>query len=137
MPIDEESEKEQGQTTPREVRKYLGVILQYVLTTAVGIVAWQGQQVLNRMDKMQTQIYEQDKRLEIIESNRYTPTEALRDQTSTQKEMNTKFELLRTAIEKASVPPDYLLEDIREIKEELKKVNDSIVKIKDSHNGDQ
>lgn len=120
----QDDKQDEVSPTVVEVRKYLGVIVQYVLTAAIGIIAWQGHRVLNRMDDLQRQVFDQDKRLEVIERNRYTPADAMRDHANAQHEMNTKFEMLRTAIEKASIPPDYIMEDIREIKQDIKQIKD-------------
>jgi len=89
----------------------------YLLTLLMAIVAWQGKQALSRIEKNTEAIQKIDKRVTSIEADRYTSRDAVVDNRATAKEIAG----MRTWIE-SSFPPKWLQDDISEIKQSIKEL---------------
>jgi len=85
-------------------------VLFLVVTLFVGVVAYQGNTLMKSVN-------DHEKRIVAIEANRYTSKDAVTDM----RLVNANLSALRTWIE-ASYPPEWLRDDVNELKEEIKKM---------------
>lgn len=92
-----------------------------VLTILVGVIAWQGKQVITHSEENRQAILGLDRRVTAIESNRYTSQDAVQDNRAVQAELRA----LREWIEN-NYPPEWLLEDVKEIKDELRSIREKL-----------
>lgn len=92
-----------------------------VLTILVGVIAWQGQRVLTKIDDHET-------RLTTIEANRYTTSDALADSRRIGDSMERMNDRLITELKeiRASNPPEWMIKAIDEIKEDVKAIRQQV-----------
>jgi cytoskeletal protein RodZ len=95
--------------------------LVYVITLLAGLLSWNISQFQAEQTRQIEKNVEQDLRLKAIESNRFTSTDALRERQSISGEIVE----LRKWVEE-NFPPEYLLEDLREIKANQKETRDKM-----------
>lgn len=104
------------------------------LTIAIGVIAWQGQRVLDAVDSNGVRISDNDKRLSAIEANRYTAIDALNDQRQWMSNIQALDDKMRSALEdqktwmEVNYPPPWLREDITELKAEIKAIREELRK---------
>jgi len=109
-----------------EKNEKMPVVLEYayrvvtgVLTLLIAVIAWQGQQVLEKVSEHETRIVR-------IEANNYTGTDAAQDNRLIVEGMSQLESTIRTEMQKQhewiqnNHPAPWLVRDVAEIKSDLK-----------------
>ena len=109
-----------------------GKALVYVTAMLVGLITWNGQNLYESQEEAKRERRDIQMRLQAIESSRYTHSDAIKERQNITSEMMATRSLVADQIKELRLwvqenfPPEWLKEDIQEVKEDSKSLESKL-----------